>query len=110
MILVVVYYFISLYYHSICMYLNLTRVDVLGWKIGRVVEEAKRLRIAEDQITKLQDEEISGRTLILLIKYGTLETILSEHAAKAQTSIILFPPGNTRSLTHFLRILLTTFN
>lgn len=66
------------------------------------MEEAKRLGIAENQITKLHDEEVNGRTLISLINDGILETVLSEHAAKALTSIILFPPGNTRSYYSFI--------
>lgn len=68
-----------------------SEADVLGWKISRVVAEAHRLNIGDNDIAKLKEEEVNGPTLISLIIHGRLETVVSPDASKALVSLIHFP-------------------
>jgi hypothetical protein len=89
-----------------CALLNVL-TDVRGWRISRVVAEARRLRLDEQDITKLQDKEVSGRCLLAMINDGSLKKVLSSSAVEALVAIVQFPPGNfkTQHLLFFSRTL-----
>ena len=63
----------------------------MGWKISRVVEEAKVLGIEANDLTKLRDSEVSGIALIALIDNDALHTVVSPSSADMLKSI--FPAG-----------------
>lgn len=75
-----------------------------GWKIKRVLEEARKVGLDDKDVLKLEEEEVNGETLLARISKGTLETVISSEAVKALTSIIKFPAG---MLTlHFIQTLI----
>jgi phosphotransferase system IIB component len=60
---------------------------VKRWKIKDVIKEANRLTLDVQDVAKLQDEEVSRRVLISMLKDGTLQTIISSAAAESLESI-----------------------